>query len=127
MKTLARNLRKNPTKAEQRLWQKLRNRQLLGQKVRRQQIIGRYIVDFVYAQHKLIIELDGGQHAETNHSQKDAQRTAFLEAQGYRVLRFWNNEIMSNLDGVIEVIMMNLDGRLSPSPLAGEGRGEGAA
>ncbi|MDO5640507.1 MAG: endonuclease domain-containing protein [Neisseria sp.] len=95
----ARALRTNPTEAEQRLWQQLRGKQLHGIKFRRQHNIGRYIVDFVNLERKLVIELDGGQHAEQ--LDYDHQRTAYLESQGFRVLRFWNHEVLQQ---TIEVL-----------------------
>ncbi len=88
----ARRLRKHPTDAERLLWRHLRLRQLGGYKFRRQQPLGPYIVDFVCLAKRLIVEVDGGQHAEQ--AEEDAQRTAWLEAQGFRVLRFWNTEVL---------------------------------
>ena len=102
MTTRARQLRRNQTDAERLLWSKLRNRQLEGRKARRQYVIGPYIVDFVFLEDRLIVELDGGQHAEQ--VEGDAQRTAWLEMKGFRVLRFWNHEVLGNLEGVLEVI-----------------------
>jgi very-short-patch-repair endonuclease len=98
----ARLLRKNLTDAEHRLWSKLRGRQDAGHKFRRQAPIGPYVVDFLCSQRKLIVEVDGGQHAAR--AVADAQRTAFLEREGYRVIRFWNNEVSGNLEGVFEAI-----------------------
>ena len=95
-------LRRQSTEAEKKLWQQLRNRQLNGLKFRRQAPIGPYIADFLAVDALLIIELDGGQHsARTDYDEK---RTAWLEQQGYRVLRFWNNDILANTEGVIDVI-----------------------
>ena len=91
----ARELRKNPTEAERALWKHLRMRQFIGCKFRRQQAIGPYIVDFVSFERRVIIELDGGQHSQQ--VAYDAERTAWLEAQGYRVLRFWNNQVLEKL------------------------------
>jgi len=88
---LAKNLRANSTNAERLLWQHLRSRQLESTKFRRQQPIGGYIVDFVSFEDKLIVELDGSRHAE--HQESDRQRDQWLTSQGFRVLRFWNNEI----------------------------------
>ena len=123
----AQRLRREITGAERKLWSVLRNAQLEGAKFRRQQPIGPFIADFVCQQHRLIIEADGGQHAE---SISDGRRTAFLESKGYRVLRFWNNDILSNLDGVAGVIAAALSTphparalRESPSPSRGEGIG----
>jgi len=95
----ARHLRKNLTDAEQHLWRHLRLRQIGGHKFRRQHPLGNYIADFVCIECKLIVEVDGGQHAEQ--LGYDAARTAWLEAQGYRVLRFWNNEVLANIEGVV--------------------------
>ena len=103
--TLAKNLRKQSTDAEALLWKRLRARRLEGIKFRRQQSIEDFIVDFVSFEKRIIIELDGGQHAEDK--EKDVQRDSFFAAYGYRVLRFWNNEILENLEGVLEVIREN--------------------
>ena len=108
----ARHLRKNLTDAEQHLWRALRLRQILGVKFRRQHLIGPYIADFVCIERKLIIEVDGGQHAEQ--IAEDKARTAWLAAQGYRVMRFWNNEVLQNMDGVLEVIRREVEGDLLP-------------
>ena len=98
----AKELRKNSTDAERLLWRHLRAKQLEGLKFRRQEQIGRFIVDFVCYEKSLIIEADGGQHAVE--AEKDEERTRWLNAQGYHVLRFWNREILTNIDGVLEVI-----------------------
>jgi len=103
----ARDLRRGITPAERRLWSALRGRSLNGCKFRRQHPIGCFIVDFVCLERRLIIEVDGGQHAE---NPDDERRTAWLEAQGWRVLRFWNDEVRENLDAVAERIMRCLDG-----------------
>jgi very-short-patch-repair endonuclease len=102
----ARKLRKNPTEAEYRLWVYLKKRQLFGHKFRRQHPIGPFIVDFACVEQKLLIELDGGGHAK----QKiyDHRRTAWLSERGYRVLRFWNNEVLTNVRGVLEIIASKL-------------------
>jgi len=92
----ARTLRRNSTQAEIKLWSILRNRQFQHLKFRRQQPLGRYIVDFICLEHRLIVEVDGGQHTE----QADAARTEWLQAQGFLVLRFWNNDVLANRDGV---------------------------
>jgi len=89
----------------------LRNRTACGAKFRRQQPIGPYVVDFVCLEARLVIEIDGGQHAIE--PGPDAQRTAFLEREGYRVLRFWNNDVLTNTEGVFDVIARSLD---SPLP-----------
>ncbi len=98
----ARKLRRNQTDAERWLWQQLRAKQL-GAKFRRQQSIPPYIVDFVCFEHKLIIEVDGGQHDAQQ--QYDARRTKFLEQQGYHVVRFWNNDVFENKEGVLQHIL----------------------
>jgi very-short-patch-repair endonuclease len=100
----ARNLRANMTDAEQFLWSKLRRKQLNGYRFRRQHPLGPYIVDFVCLDQKLIVEVDGGQHNLTEQAAKDAQRTSYLKARGFGILRFWNNEVLSNGDGVVAVI-----------------------
>ncbi len=97
---LARNLRKNLTKQERILWSLFRNHSFYGFEIRRQSPIGRYIVDFVCRDKKIIIEIDGGQHNEVNNKEYDNQRTEYLMSKGYQVIRFWNNEIDKNLDGV---------------------------
>lgn len=108
MKQLARALRKNQTDAEKLLWYRLRNRQLVGCKFRRQQIIGPYIADFLCLEPKLIIELDGGQHA--TRQDQDEQRTRFLESLGYWVLRFWNHDVLRDINSVLEVILLDVIG-----------------
>jgi len=109
------NLRKRSTDAEQRLWKRLRNRQLKDAKFRRQHPISPYIVDFVCLEKKLIIEADGGQHIEQR--SLDKQRTAFLEAQGFRVVRFWNDEILTQTEEVLDVIFRALNDTPHPDPL----------
>ena len=105
-KTKARELRKNPTEVERKLWKYLRLRQLGGYKFRRQQPLGSYIVDFVYLEKKLIVELDGGQHSiQINY---DAKRTEWLETHGFRVLRFWNNDVLEEIEIVKELIAKEL-------------------
>ncbi len=120
---LAKNLRANSTNAERLLWQHLRSRQLESTKFRRQQPIGGYIVDFVSFEDKLIVELDGSRHAE--HQESDRQRDQWLTSQGFRVLRFWNNEILGNIEGVLESIMERLSHSPHPSPRPShKGRGD---
>jgi very-short-patch-repair endonuclease len=92
----ARTLRATMTDAERRLWSVLRSRRLQGYKFRRQRPIGPFIADFACIEHRLVVEADGGQHLEGEY---DARRTAWLEARGWRVLRFWNNEILANTEG----------------------------
>ena len=98
--TRARKLRRQASDAERLLWRHLRNRQLAGFKFRRQCVIEPYVVDFVCLEAGLIIEVDGGQHAEQ--AAYDARRTARLERMGYRVMRFWNHEILTEIDAVLE-------------------------
>ncbi len=110
----SRNLRNNPTDAEKKLWSALRNRQISGTRFNRQVPIGPFICDFVARSAKLIIEVDGGQHAvETS---RDEVRSRFLREQGYRVLRFWNNDVLGNIDGVVAIIEQALADMPSPSP-----------
>ena len=106
----ARRLRRASTDAEKLLWQNLRARQLGGAKFRRQTPIGPYIVDFVSFEHKLVVEIDGGQHNASAERQHDTKRTAWLESQGFRVLRFWNNQVLTNLEGVLERTLQELEG-----------------
>jgi len=118
----ARSMRLEPTEAERKLWWNLRHRlAITGTHFRRQVRIGYYIVDFASHGLKLVIELDGGQHAEQ--TTLDAKRTQFLESQGYRVLRFWNNDVMQNIDGVLEVIQSSILATPTPTPPhKGEGK-----
>ncbi len=106
LKERARHLRKNMTDAEQKLWQNVRQRQLNGLKFRRQVIVGEYIVDFACFEAKLIIELDDGQHAENTHY--DDKRTQYLTQQGFQVVRFWNHEVLNQLDAVLERVLKKL-------------------
>ena len=103
-------LRTNMTDAERRLWSLVRNRQLDGDKFRRQHPIGAFVADFVCIKRCLIIELDGGQHADSAY---DARRTAWLESYGWRVIRFWNNDVLSGTEGVLEEILQALRGSSS--------------
>ena len=98
---LARNLRKNSTIQERRLWNLLKNRQFHNLKFKRQQPIGDYIVDFICKEAKIIIEIDGGQHNEPKNIEYDKSRTEYLNTLGYKVIRFWNNEIYENIEGVV--------------------------
>jgi very-short-patch-repair endonuclease len=108
--TIAKKLRINSTDTEKYLWKYLRGRQLEGFKFRRQHPIGKYIADFINLERKIIIEVDGGQHLE---NKKDKLRDRWLKEQGYEVLRFWDNEVLTNIEGVLELIREKL---LSPSP-----------
>ena len=105
----ARELRKNQTDAEKLLWKHIRNRQLSGYKFRRQCPLGNYIVDFICLSLKLIIELDGSQHM--NNAGYDERRTQYLEAHGFKVLRFWNNNILNQTDSVLEALTLTLSQR----------------
>ena len=120
---LARRLRKNSTIAEAKLWRRLRARELNGFKFVRQEPVGRYVADFICREHKLIIEVDGGQHAD---SKRDIVRDAWLREHHYRVLRFWNNDVIGNLEGVLEAIFGALTAETSPhpSPLPASGERE---
>jgi very-short-patch-repair endonuclease len=119
----ARSLRKDMTYAERRIWFALRDRRFAGWKFRRQAPFDQYILDFVCFDAKLVIEVDGGQHDAR--AAYDARRSVHLEKSGFRVLRFWNNEVLKNLEGVLTMIDLNLrvDGE-APSPLAPLPRGE---
>ena len=107
-RTRAIELRKELTPAERKLWSKIRNDQL-GVNFRRQHAVGNYIPDFVCIEKKLIIELDGSQHLEQQ--EYDEERTSYLESLGYKVIRFWNNEVMKDIDNVILAIIHALVGR----------------
>lgn len=118
----AKNMRHTPTEAEEKIWYHLRAKRMCGVKFKRQAPMGAYIVDFVAKHEHLIIEIDGGQHNE----QIDKTRTTWLENQGFKVLRFWNNEVLTNIEDVLEAIRLNLVPTQPPSPptplpLAGEG------
>ncbi len=152
----ARELRASSTDAERSLWLKLRDRRIVGAKFRRQVPFPPYTVDFCCFEAKLIVEVDGSQHAER--VKQDSIRTRRLEGDGFTVIRFWNNDVLKNIDGVLEAILTELNRRGAPfmappprprtenerartrsrrkvkavessvpSPLVGEGRGEGAA
>lgn len=110
LRNSARSLRKRMTEAESRLWFLLRDRRLTGAKFRRQYPLGRYIADFYCHEHRLVLEADGGQH---NESLRDEQRDSWLAGEGYRVLRFWNDDILSRQEQVLAVIVHALR---APSP-----------
>jgi very-short-patch-repair endonuclease len=104
---IARRLRVNQTDAEMALWNRIRNRRLDGHKFVRQASIGNYICDFVCREKLIVIEVDGGQHSD---SAKDVIRDRYLTAEGFRVLRFWNNDVLGNLEGVLTTIQAELRG-----------------
>lgn len=109
----ARALRQASTTAEQLLWRHLRNRQLAGAKFRRQHSLGPYILDFVCLAHGLVVELDGGQHADLQAQAYDQQRTAWLQQQGLRVLRFWNHDVLLQTNEVLAQLLQALTPALS--------------
>ena len=121
---LQRRLRNAPTDAEHRLWQRLRGRQIEACKFRRQHPYADFILDFVCLERQTVVELDGSQHAGAG--DRDTARTLALEADGFTVLRFWNNEVFENIEGVLEAIRQCLESRETPSPpnppLEGEGQ-----
>lgn len=122
IKEFSRDMRKNSTKAENLLWQKIRNGQL-GFKFRRQhQIDNKYIADFICLEKRLIIELDGGQH---NDRPKDKDRTLYLENNNFKVIRFWDNEILQNIDGCLEILLKEINLLNNPSPCPSPAMGEG--
>lgn len=102
MIAVARVLRTSSTDVENLLWRQLRRKELAGLKFRRQQPIDNYVVDFVCFEKRVVIEVDGGRHASER--DKDAERDEYLIRNGFKVLRFWNNEVLQNIDGVLEVI-----------------------
>jgi very-short-patch-repair endonuclease len=117
----AKSMRRIPTEAEALLWKHLRGGRLIEYKFKRQQPIGTFIVDFVCFARRLVIEVDGGQHrVET-----DETRTQWLQAQGFVILRFWNNEVLANSEDVMESIIRALRESPSPQPLSRQGRGAG--
>ena len=115
--SFSKQLRKSQTDVESILWNRIRNRQLFKTKFRRQHVISPYVVDFISTEYKLIIELDGGQHNNPKRKIYDKKRTRFLENNGYKVIRFWDSDILSNMEGVLEIIAFNLNKPSSqPSP-----------
>ena len=116
LQTFARNMRAAPTDAESVIWRQLRAHRFARHKFKRQQPIGNYILDFVCFEAKVIVEVDGGQH---NRSSADKERDAWLESQGFIVLRFWNNDVMRNLEGVL----MRILEVIAPSPSVPPPRG----
>ena len=112
LRARARRLRAGRTLAERRLWARLCARQLEGCRFRQQDVIGGYVVDFACRRRRLVVEVDGGQHAEGRKA--DAARTARLGRLGYRVIRFWNHEVLENVEGVVETILAELRDRAEP-------------
>ncbi|WP_075216894.1 endonuclease domain-containing protein [Mongoliimonas terrestris] len=125
----ARRLRAGMTEAERRVWYALRAGRFFGLKFRRQVPIGRYIVDFICHERKLVIEIDGGQHGFEEVARRDEIRTAFLHGEGYRVIRFWNHEVLTEWDAVVERIGLETGAwsevGAAPSPCPSPTRGEG--
>lgn len=117
----AKELRRSMADAERILWQRLKAKQLNGLKFRRQEQIGHFIVDFICFEKGVVVEADGGQHALEK--EKDEERTQWLNSQGFTVLRFWNNDILTNTDGVMEAIRSACMEAPSPRPSPTEGRG----
>ena len=105
----AKEMRSNMTPAETKMWRILRGKRFQNLKFKRQVLIGNYIVDFLCEDKKIIIEIDGGQHNEELNIQSDKNRTRYLENNGYKVLRFWNNEIDNNIEGVYETILREIE------------------
>ena len=115
----ARPLRQRMTDAERLMWFQLRDRRLGGFKFKRQWTIGLHVVDFCCIDRRLVVEIDGGQH----HSERDARRTAALNQAGYRVVRYWNNEVGENLEGVLTDLLAKLQTHPHPGPLSPAGEG----
>ena len=123
LKYISRRLRKGMTESEQVLWLQLRRRQLLGVQFYRQKPVGNYVVDFYAPKAKLVIEVDGSQHLDAGHAQKDARRDEYLASQGLKVLRFTNLQVLQERDAVLEFIFETLEERLNknlsrPPPFA---------
>jgi len=120
----ARALRKRLTDAERLLWRHLRNRELGGWKFKRQYPVGPFIVDFICLEKNVVIEVDGGQHAEDEES--DLQRSTYLKKMGYRLFRFWNNQVLRETEAVLEAIFATLaaEKQNSPSPQPSPPSGE---
>ncbi|WP_096358830.1 endonuclease domain-containing protein [Variibacter gotjawalensis] len=118
-------LRRAPSEAEKRVWKLVRRQQLDGLGFRRQHAVGPYVLDFYCPSLQIALEIDGGQHAAPHCVEYDSRRTAWLGARGIEVIRFWNNDVLSNIEGVWTVLMQAIDARRStPSltlPLAGGG------
>ena len=110
----ARHVRKQSTEAEKTLWRHVRSRQLAGYRFRRQAPLGKYIADFLCYERGLVIEIDGGQHQRR--TEADKKRTNWLETQGFRVIRFWINQVLAETEAVLEAILREMQGEDSPSP-----------
>ena len=104
----AKRLRRDATQAEQKLWQQLRSRRLAGLKFRRQMPIGPYVVDFICLEQGLVIEVDGSQHEKLANQMHDEARTAYLNQQGFRVIRVWNNDVLNRMEVVLAHIWLSL-------------------
>jgi very-short-patch-repair endonuclease len=119
-------MRATPTEAERKLWWHLRHRlPVEATHFRRQVRLGRYIVDFASHRARLVIEVDGGQHGERK--AQDMERTRFIESHGYRVLRYWNNDVLTNINGVLEDILSNITTTPTPNPSPQGGGEQGTA
>ena len=116
----AKHLRKEMTDAERAVWNAVRGRRLEGFKFKSQWSLGPFVVDFCCWERRLVVEIDGGQHNE----EVDRQRTEWLEEKGYRVIRFWNNDVLTNLEGVLQAILLALTSDPHPGPLPRAGEGE---
>jgi very-short-patch-repair endonuclease len=115
LRSRARSLRRDSTDAERIIWSALRAHRLNGASFRRQTPVGRYVADFVCHAAKLVIEIDGGQHFESEQMKRDAKRNSFLASKGFRVLRFNNRDVMTNREGVLETIASALESAPSPT------------
>jgi very-short-patch-repair endonuclease len=113
----AKHMRREPTEAEARFWHYARDRGIGGMKFRRQVAVGPYIADFLCTEHSLIVEIDGGQHGEA----RDGQRDAYLTSAGYRVLRFWNHDVLQDMSAVADSILAEIPPHPALSPEGGEG------
>ncbi|MBZ9905177.1 endonuclease domain-containing protein [Mesorhizobium sp. BR115XR7A] len=118
----AKSMRRVMTDAELKLWNELRAHRLMGMSFRRQGLIGPYVVDFACSAHRLIVEVDGSQHADAEHSKRDQARSAYLSASGWTILRFWNDDVIRDIDNVCQhiVIAAGLAGAEVPEPATEE-------
>ena len=121
-RVLARTMRHRPMEAERKFWWRVRDRRLNGYKFKRQFLVGKYIVDFVCLDCGLVVELDGGQHAAQ--ATYDEVRDSFLRSGGFRVMRFWNYEVLTNMQGVLDGVLMALEQAPSPRPSPPKGARE---